>query len=129
MLKNASLLAIVAVDTAENEPIKVGGRFHSFFIRHLTNFQRLVLGCIEASDRERVGAFFSIFRDLQDLHAFAPLKIQISSKLSKSFTIFVENFVNFAISFFVLQTDFNEHFSEFHGVEKNSQKFARNLKF
>ena len=31
MLKNASFLAIVAVDTAENEPLKVWGWFHFIF--------------------------------------------------------------------------------------------------
>ena len=33
--KNEYLVAIVAVDTAENEPLKVWGRFHSSFIRLL----------------------------------------------------------------------------------------------
>ena len=33
--KNEYLVAIVAVDTAENEPLKVWGWFHSFFIRLL----------------------------------------------------------------------------------------------
>ena len=36
MLQNEPLVAIVAVDTAENEPLKVWGRFHSFFIRLLS---------------------------------------------------------------------------------------------
>ena len=40
ILKNASFLAIVAVATAENEPLKVWGWFHSFFIRLLTNYRR-----------------------------------------------------------------------------------------
>jgi len=35
--KNEYLVAIVAVDTAENEPLKVWGWFHSFFIRLLRN--------------------------------------------------------------------------------------------
>ena len=37
----------------------------------------------------RVGAFFSIFRDLQDLHSFAPLQIQeILQNLVKILSIF-----------------------------------------
>ena len=35
-LQNEYLVAIVAVHTAENEPLKVWGIFHSFFIRLLT---------------------------------------------------------------------------------------------
>ena len=35
MLQNDYLVAIVAVDTAEKEPLKVWGWFHSFFIRLL----------------------------------------------------------------------------------------------
>ena len=37
--KNEYLVAIVAVDTAENEPLKVWGRFHSSFIRLLSNYR------------------------------------------------------------------------------------------
>ena len=33
----------------------------------------------------RVGAFFSIFRDLQDLHSFVPLQTQKFSKILASF--------------------------------------------
>ena len=74
MLKNASSLAIVGLDTAENGPSKVRqvtnridaiiggegapgeGGLPAYdgldFIRHLTNFGRSVLGCIEAYDSE-----------------------------------------------------------------------------
>ena len=48
----------------------------------------------------RVGAFFRIFRDLQELHSFAPLRIQKFCKFSSNFLeIFwkvLENFVDFA---------------------------------
>ena len=45
----------------------------------------------------RVGAFFTIFRDLQDFHPFAPLRIQNFNKnLPKNFHIFCRNFANFA---------------------------------
>ena len=39
--KNEYLVAIVAVDTAENEPLKVWGRFHSSFIRLLNGYPQL----------------------------------------------------------------------------------------
>ena len=44
---------------------------------------RLVLGCIDTSDSES-GAFFSIFRNLQESHTFAPLQF----KFLRYFTIF-----------------------------------------
>ena len=46
----------------------------------------------------RVGAFWSIFRDLQDMQAFAPLQIQKFSKIlySKTFENITGFFVNFA---------------------------------
>ena len=58
-----------------------------------------VLGCIDASDCEgrrahspiaRVGVFFSMFRDLQDLQTFAPLRPQNFSFLSSNlFAVFL----------------------------------------
>ena len=38
-------------------------------------FRKVVLGGFDASD-SGVGAFFRMFRDLQDLHSFAPLRIE-----------------------------------------------------
>ena len=45
------------------------------------NVGRLFLGCIDASDSES-WRIFSIFRDLQDMHSFAPLQTQKFSKMS-----------------------------------------------
>ena len=94
MLKNAPTLAIVAVHTAENEPSKVGAE-----MPHLVELARLPLaatatfgGSFSAVWTATIAskdAFFSIFRDLQDLHSFAPLRSQNLSK--KSFGIFSEN--------------------------------------
>ena len=58
----------------------------------------------------RVGAFFSIFRDLQDFHAFAPLRAQnfgkklpyfllISTEKSQKFTKFQSKFGKFSRNF------------------------------
>ena len=51
----------------------------------------------------RVGAFFTVFRDLQDCHSFAPLRIQNFSKnLPKffhNFTDFLQNFAKFRSKF------------------------------
>ena len=52
MLQNASLLAIVAVHTAENEPSKVGDAMLAVVERRvppnsLAHFEGLVLGCID----------------------------------------------------------------------------------
>ena len=45
----------------------------------------------------RVGAFFQDFQDLQDLHAFAPLRFQNSNKISLSFfAFFPRNLASFA---------------------------------
>ena len=67
----------------------------------------------------RVGAFFQIFRDLQDLHAFAPLQTQNISYFHQKFEDFSSNFRNFAnvhLFFFVFLTDFDEIFSGFHQI-------------
>ena len=65
----------------------------------------------------RVGAFFRIFRDLQDLHSFAPLRIRKFSKNSSNFLlIFCANFAKFccfSVKIVVFRTDFDEILSEF----------------
>ena len=81
MLKNAPTLTIVAVHTAENEPLKVSlvhfiisikGRIE--ILQKLPQFlERLVLGCMDSYDSESK-RIFSIFRDLQDFCTFAPLR-------------------------------------------------------
>ena len=65
----------------------------------------------------RVGAFFRIFRDLQDLHSFAPLRIQkFSENSSNLFMIFCANFAifcYFSVKIVVFRTDFDEFLAEF----------------
>ena len=81
----------------------------------------------------RVGAFFHIFRDLQDSHSFAPLHTQIFVNFSFLFLqFFPPNFIIFCefwINFTCFRADFDENLSEFHGIEKCFTKFRRNLKF
>ena len=48
------------------------------------NFAVLVLFCIDASDCESRRIFQSIFRDLQDVHSFAPLESQVENYLEKN---------------------------------------------
>jgi len=68
----------------------------------------------------RVGAFFSIFRDLQDLHSFAPLRIQNFCKISSNFFIDVLHFLKekyrFRIKIIVFQANFDEILSGFHEI-------------
>ena len=52
-----------------------------------TNFERLVLGCIDADFASKY-SLESSRRDLQDLHTFAPLRSQNFSQ--KSSTVFRE---------------------------------------
>ena len=89
MQKNASLLAIVAVDTAENEPSEVCQRAcrqaaeeHDHTANHQTlegSFSAVWTATIASKD-----AFFCIFRDLQDLHSFAPLESQVEKNTMKN---------------------------------------------
>ena len=78
----------------------------------------------------RVGAFFSIFRALQDLHSFAPLQIQkFCKKLPNFFLQFPVNFHKFAIfqvNFVVFRPDFDENLSEFQEI---AAKYCKMLIF
>ena len=67
----------------------------------------------------RVGAFFSILRDLQDFHSFAPLRIQ---KFSKNLLHFFRIFTNFLQSFGQNLFNFNEISPEF---PQNFTEFTR----
>ena len=49
-LQNEYLVAIVAVDTAENEPFKVWGWFHSFFIRLLATYTTYTAKGVQAAE-------------------------------------------------------------------------------
>ena len=67
------------------------------------NFERLVLGCVEAAFCKKK-SLESSWRDLQDLHTFAPLRSQIfSQKSSTCFREWIMNlrFLSFYTSNFV----------------------------
>ena len=69
--------------------------------------------------------FFSIFRDLQDSHTFAPFQIQIFNKFSSNFSlIFLKicKILLFSINFFIFHADFDGFFSEFHDFFQKSVK-------
>ena len=64
-------------------------------------------------------AFFRIFRDLQDAHTFAPLEIENLSKNSSNFLVFCKKFCKnryFSTLSIEFCSDFDENFSEFHGI-------------
>ena len=58
----------------------------------------------------RVGAFFSIFRDLQDYHTFAPLRPQNFSKISTKNNKFLANFLQIFLKFLQISVKIS-HFS------------------
>ena len=84
MLKNASLLAIVAVHTAENEASEVGlrsllsTRGTELAERQWKGAERECqtsggsFSAVSTATIARKDAFFCIFHNLQDLHPFAP---------------------------------------------------------
>ena len=71
--------AAVAALVERYDAVKFG-----IFQRNLSNFRGLVLFCIEADFATKY-SFFSILRDLQDLHTFAPLQTQNLRKNSSNF--------------------------------------------
>ena len=76
----------------------------------------------------RVGAFFSIFRDLQDVHSFAPLQIQKFSKiLSKICMILIQNGQRlfFFAKIVVFRTDFDDCLPENNSRNTNSNYFKK----
>ena len=117
MLQNASLLAIVAVHTAENEPSEVadvimapppvprrrggrggGGEGLSRAVYSTPGGGGWLAGSRQAPQTlegsfsavwtatiARLGSFFSIFRDLQYVHTFAPLRFRKFSKKKPNF--------------------------------------------
>ena len=193
MLKNDTLVAIVAVHTAENEPLNVfwrwflliysspalrparrlrrprwrrrapgpaaapfpprpaprpatppkfllarlgGGRgdYHPQILRG--SFSAVSTGTIA-----RVGAFFRIFRDLQDLHSFAPLRPQNFRKKTRpkfcrnetfSFSFSFQqksmNFVIFLLNFDEILSEFHEKFQEITKVLNILRNSARKIR-
>ena len=64
----------------------------------------------------RVGAFFQVFQDLQDLHSFAPLRHQKFKEISSTFCKILLEFYKISIRINVFHTDFREFSSEFHEI-------------
>ena len=70
-------------------------RIQKRFKQIQTNFKRLVFFCIEAKFCKKIfvrRAVGSSWRDLQDLHAFAPLRSQYFRKFSSKFFAFFYKF-------------------------------------
>ena len=62
----------------------------------------------------RVGAFFSIFHDLQDIHAFAPLQTQNFRKILSFFFEILQKILKILQNFGQILLDFHEISPEFH---------------
>ena len=62
----------------------------------------------------RVGAFFSIFHDLQDIHAFAPLQTQNFRKILPFFFEILQKILKILQNFGQILLDFHEISPEFH---------------
>ena len=77
-------------------------------------------------------SFCSIFRDLQDLHSFAPFFHRSEFinfvDFRQTFVIFCSKFCKFSyflIKFIVFSTGFDENFSEFHEFAPSDTKFRK----
>ena len=77
--------------------------------RKQSNFRGLVLSSIEADFCNQIILIFSIFRDPQDLHTFAPLQIQNFSKISSNVSVFLFKFLQRTIFF----NDFHRNLHRF----------------
>ena len=82
----------------------------------------------------RVGAFFQIFRDLQDSHTFAPRRNQnlqtfsnfrTISMIFQEFCIILQNFDEILMDFQQIFTEFCRNFCKFHGISKQFQMFIK----
>ena len=70
----------------------------------------------------RVGAFFSIFRDLQDFHSFAPLRIQnFKKKKCCIFSAFLPKFCKILVKNCSILTKFQQNFTR---ISQNCSDFA-----
>ena len=93
MWKHAPFLAIVAVDTAENEPSKgvsllglgVPGALGRLREAELSRLHLASRGGDRPTSKKRTDAFICIFRDLQALQTFALLRIQKVQKVRNFF--------------------------------------------
>ena len=82
----------------------------------------------------RVGAFFQIFRDLQDSHTFAPRQNQNLQTFSNFRTIslifqecciILQNFDEILTDFQQIFTEFCRNFCKFHGISRQFQMFIK----
>ena len=117
VLKNATLIAKIGVDTAENEPSKVRN-FHC----HCPGPGRETLegsfSSVSTPNFTSEYSFFSIFRDLSDSHSFAPLQIQnlqIFSIFRQKIANF-RDFANFCRIFAIFLRKFHRILSEFREI-------------
>ena len=81
-----------------------------------SNFERLVLGCMDSYDSNQILILqhFMIFRDLQDLQSFAPLRSQKFSRRRVTILAFLIIFQNYSFknSHFIERAMFRQHFDE-----------------
>ena len=82
------------------------------------------LSAVSTPQIARVGAFFSIFRDLQDLHSFAPLRIQIFCKFSSNFFVTLVHFLEKNADFASKSSFFKQILMKFY---RNFTKFLKFL--
>ena len=77
--------------------------------------------------------FFSIFRDLQDFHSFAPLRIQNFSQnlphFLHTFTEISQKFAKFEPNFTKFQRNFAGISPKFQRIPQNSPKFPKIRRF
>ena len=148
MLQNASLLAIVAVDTAENEPSKVWrsreisgarndfsgvhevlnglgpGRESTIGVDHIrdlpfwcciTNFRRLVLGCMDSYDSEQR-------RILQHFSR--------STRFASFCTVLISEILKICVKIWLFLPKFRKSFAKilnFTEIQKNPEIYAKFL--
>ena len=91
---------------------------------------RASFSAVSTATIARVGAFFQIFRDLQDFHPFAPLWTKNFNKnLPKFFHIFTEfsqNFAKFRSNFAKFQRNFAGISPKFHRTCAPQPKSRKN---
>ena len=134
MLKNAQFLITIGVDIAENEPVSDSDVLMWVCCRALKKPSarepaRAIgskVGSFSAVSTPliaRVGAFFSIFRNLQECHTFAPLHF----KILRYFAIFRWFFQNFTKNCGFLSKSSIFRF-KFHGILPELREIAENCR-
>ena len=119
MLQNASLLAIVAVHTAENEPCEVGAAERE---GHQARLRRLVLGRIEADFRVQIRILQHFSKSTRKSSSREQI-LQISAKKVQNFAKCLTFFSKFCkiLQIFQESAKFLQNFAEFLA------EFYRNL--